>query len=350
MKERYPIGLKNLRTDVIGHYVIIVRLSFLLLLAGCTLPHQQRYTDRIALPQLTEDTFITSDGETLPVSYWEAGQNSPRAVIVGLHGFNDYRTAFKWVGNYFAKQGITFYAYDQRGFGETSFPGIWPGSENIQSDLTEMIGLLREKYPSTPLYILGESMGGAVAAITLSKNPETTAMVNGVILSAPALWGGTEMNPLYQFTLWLAAHCFPSYKMTGSDLEVQASDNIEMLKALGEDPLVIKETRIDAIYGLVNLMGEAQESIAHVELPILFLYGAQDQIVPSHSIDTAVHKTRAPHKIITYPQGWHMLLRDLQRKNVWNDILAWILHPETKPDAAESSQEATANREDRQNM
>ncbi len=39
------------------------------------------------------------------------------------------------------------------------------------------------------------------------------------------------------------------------------SDNIEMLRALGKDPLVIKRTRIDALKGLVDLMSNAETAL-----------------------------------------------------------------------------------------
>ena len=70
------------------------------------------------------------DGYRLPVSAWQPG-GAPRAIVIALHGFNDYRNAFADVGRYFAAHGVTTYAYDQRGFGDTVQRGIWPGSECV---------------------------------------------------------------------------------------------------------------------------------------------------------------------------------------------------------------------------
>ena len=53
-----------------------------------------------------------------------------------------------------------------------------------------------------------------------------------------------------------------------------------MLHALGRDPLVIKETRIDSLYGLVGLMGSAQRVSNYARGPLLVLYGAKDTIIP----------------------------------------------------------------------
>ena len=51
-----------------------------------------------------------------------------RAVILALHGFNDYSNAFEGPGEVWAGHGIATYAYDQRGFGAAPERGLWPGT------------------------------------------------------------------------------------------------------------------------------------------------------------------------------------------------------------------------------
>jgi acylglycerol lipase len=151
------------------------------------------------------------------------------------------------------------------------------------------------------------------------------AGAEGVILSAPAVWGGDQLNPLYRVTLWLAARLAPGLKLTGRNLGVMASDNIDALRALSVDPLFIKETRVDAIAGLVELMDTAYGSADRVSDPVLVLIGERDEIVPPDSQKAMVERLRTtPCMQIVYPDGWHLLLRDLQRRVVWRDIIAWI--------------------------
>src|SRR3546814_5012683 len=90
-------------------------------------------------------------------------------------------------------------------------------------------------------------MGGAVvvAALAGPQPPEAA----GAILVAPAVWGRSTMPFHQRAALWLSARLFPSARFSGRGLGIQASDNIEMLRALGRDPLFIKETRVDAIHG-----------------------------------------------------------------------------------------------------
>ena len=58
---------------------------------------------------------------------------------------------------------------------------------------------------------------------------------------------------------------------------------------------------------------------------MLVLLGARDQIVPPQASRRFVATlTRASCSVVTYLNGWHLLLRDHQRETVFADILAWI--------------------------
>ncbi len=275
-------------------------------------------------PALTSDTFITHDGWPLPLHQWQPDKQ-PEAVIIALHGFNDYGRFIEQPARYFTQAGIAVFSYDQRGFGASPQRGRWAGAKVYAKDLATFAALLRQRYPYTPLYVLGESMGGAVTAVAAANGlPD----VDGLILAAPAVWARWTMPWYQRSVLWLGSHVAPWMKLTGKGLEITPSDNIEMLRALSRDPLVIKATRIDAIAGLTNLMDLALASAPRLHTPTLLLYGEKDEIVPKQP--TLMFIRQADSGILKaawYSQGYHMLLRDLQAKRYWQDILAWMKQP-----------------------
>jgi len=99
-----------------------------------------------------------------------------------------------------------------------------------------------------------------------------------------------------------------------------------MLIALGRDPLVIKKTRVDTIYGLVNLMQAGFDDAQQLSVPALVLYGEKDQVIPAAAVRAAFGPAiRQPQqRLQLYRNGYHMLLRDLQAEVVWRDILSWV--------------------------
>jgi acylglycerol lipase len=321
-------------------------IAALLLIAGCapTTDEEVRLTgigtaraapDPKPVPRFTETDFITADGQILPLRKWlpkaDDGKSEVKAVILALHGFNDYSQAFDGPGEIWAKKGIATYAYDQRGFGAAPERGLWPGRAVMAADAATAAQILRRLYPGMPLYLLGESMGGAVAVVALTGESGTPAPdVDGVILTAPAVWGRSTMDLLPRLALWAGVRLMPGLTLTGRGLKIKPSDNIPMLRALAKDPLVIHATRIDTIYGLVDLMDAALASGALLEKPLFVMYGAKDEIVPRVPIQRFVDALPAEpmrSKLAWYENGYHMLLRDLEGPLVIADVASWVLAP-----------------------
>ena len=303
-----------------------LRLGILImafLAAGCA-PRVQGPGPFVAPPGIDGDRFIAADGTALPLRRWLPKAEPLRAVIVALHGFNDYGKFFETPGTFLADRGIASYAYDQRGFGATARPGLWPGVKALTDDLKAVARQVRTRHPGLPLYLLGASMGGAV--IMVSETGDDPPAADGVILSAPAVWGRSTMPAYQRGALWLAARLVPWLKLSGRGLRRRASDNVAMLRALGRDPLVIKETRIDALWGLTNLMDAALDAASRFDAKALILLGANDEIIPAEPNQRMI--ARLPpsprRRMVRYPSGFHMLLRDLKAEIVWRDIAAWI--------------------------
>jgi acylglycerol lipase len=305
-------------------------LAVAFLLAACASDQTMPAAPQGSLPPvLTEHAFLMDDGARLPYRAW-LPDGRPRAVILALHGFNDYSKAFDAPAQEWAKAGIATYAYDQRGFGEAPGRGLWPGAWRLDQDLAEASRLLRARYPAIPLYLLGESMGGAVVLTGIAGSAGAARPVaDGIILAAPAVWGRVTMNVAERVALWAGNALFPGTTLTGRGLNITPSDNIEMLRALSRDPLIIKETRIDTIKGLVDLMDLALASGPRIAgVPMLLLYGAHDEIVPASPTRQLIaglpQAERGESRIGWYEHGYHMLLRDLDARLVVGDVAAWI--------------------------
>jgi acylglycerol lipase len=322
---------------------VIHRLSRLLvvvlLLAGCVA--------RLAPPGPavrpageTDDAFIMPDGTALPYRVW-LPTGPVRTVMLALHGMNDSRDAWEYSAPDFAAAGIAVFSPDQRGFGATQTRGLWPGTGGLVDDTRVIVQLLRARYPGLPLFLLGESMGGA-AMMVLATGPDAPK-VDGYVLVAPAVWSRDEMNVFMRSSLWLANRVVPGMTLTGGGIvKVTASDNHAALVRLSTDPLTIHGTRVDAIEGLVDLMDQAAADAPLFRARALFLYGGHDDLVPPRA-NTAMWRALPRDNVVLafYPRSYHLMLRDKARAAPIGDILSWMQAP-TEPLPSGADQAAAA--------
>lgn len=297
----------------------ITSVFILLIMAGACASFPPA-PEKTQAPRLEAEAIVSIDGARLGLSRWES--ENPKAIIIAVHGMNDYAYGFDRAGNWWAAEAdITTYGYDQRGFGRSPAPGRWPGNDALIADLRAVIDAVIERHQDLPIYVVGHSMG---AGVILASMKEASLPVTGVVLAAPGVWGGSQLPIIYRASVNIAAAIAPGKSLTGERAARQATDNIPVLREMQADPFVVKETRIDAVLGVVRIMGEAYDASDEVGGDILFLLGEKDEIIPVKSMERAADRLCGDVDIRRYEDGWHMLFRDLQAENVWRDIAGWV--------------------------
>ena len=262
------------------------------LLGGCA-PTVIPAGDTVRAPALTEDRYVAADGTSLPLSVWPAANGAPKAVVLGLHGFGGSPTR-----------------------------GRWPGTEALVDDTKAVAALLRARHPDVPLYLAGESMGGAVVLVAADHGVEA----DGLILSATALRSRDTFGPVLSAGLWFFAHTVPWLPNGPTSIDFKPTDNPKTLEKLRNDPMILRQPRLDMGYGLVDLMDDASVAAGRVKLPYLMLHGLGDRIVPQGPVRAAIEimPPRTDSKLAFYKKGYHLLLRDKEGPVVAADIVAWI--------------------------
>ena len=252
---------------------------------------------------------------------WQA-EGPVRGVIVALHGMNDYGETFRPAAEHWRGQGFTTYAYDQRGFGRTLGDGVWPGTDALTRDVTDAVRLVQARHPGVPVYLVGESMGGAVALAALgSEEPPSVA---ATVLIAPGLQGWSRLGWLERAGLWTLAHLTPAEPLSGRGLDLKPSDNVDRLKAMAADPFILKRVRADALYGLVMLMEAANQRLATVQGPVLFIHGDQDDIAPMAAARDAHSALGSRSDFAVIEGGFHLLLHGKEQDLVFNRVAAFF--------------------------
>ncbi|MEM6441607.1 MAG: alpha/beta fold hydrolase [Pseudomonadota bacterium] len=299
------------------------RLLAALLVTGCAAAPQTE------APAPWDGATIRGAETELPLSVW-APEGPPRAVLLAVHGFGDYGpptfgeegagAAEAW-----AEAGVLVYAYDQRGFGRNPSNRDWPGAEALVADLEAVAREVAGRHPDLPLVVAGVSMGGAVALAAAGEGRLEEA--DGLVLIAPALWGGDRLSPVYRASAWLGAQVTPDARFSArsAPVRIRPTDDLEMLRRVSRDPLRFANPSAREFLGLIRLMDRAVAAAPEARLPVLTVMGANDEVIPEASVRAAHDRLPGPKRFEYVRTGWHMLLRDKGAAAVHRIVRDWVL-------------------------
>jgi len=269
--------------------------------------------------RLRRGAFEASDGARVPYRLWLARE--PRAAVLLLHGAFDYSAAFDEIGPRLARRGFTALAYDQRGFGATASRGSWAGSARMVDDLADAAQFLAGRLPATlPLFAMGESLGGAVA---IHAAAGAMSRLQGLVLAAPGALASAFRQRLLS---WLAA---AARKFAGdAELVFERLSGWELTAAaairLIGDPLVMRRIRPEMLCGMANLAFASIGAAERIDVPVLTMVGARDQLVRQSCIRRLFDNFRGEKTWLVVADAPHLLLHWRRSDEVLREAINWM--------------------------
>lgn len=127
-------------------------------------------------------TLLNADS---PGAFWIPPGSAPlNGIVICLHGFGLNAASYDAFGKVMAQRGYALFAPDIRGFGYWRESGAHPKLDlNLAvQDVCKIAKAIKSEYPDVPLFILGESMGGAIGLTVASKEPG----IDGLIAAVPS--------------------------------------------------------------------------------------------------------------------------------------------------------------------
>jgi len=290
--------------------------------------------------------LLSTDGQRLYQESW-LPKGAPARVLVLLHGYAEHLGRYAAIARRFVAKGTAVYLYDQRGHGRSTGRRAYVERfEPLVEDLAAFLVRVRHHRPGVPLFLMGHSMGGAVA--TLYHLLQAGRPADGLILSSAALAVPDDLAPVLRPFARLASRLAPRLPTVQLDPHALCSDPA-VVQAFLDDPLTFTG-RMPARTG-AEILRATRQIGRHMEdltVPLLILQGTADRIVaPAGSI--ALHERAAARDktLKLYQNARHETFREPNGGRVLEDIQAWI----TRRTSAESTtaEEAAAEKSDGRN-
>ncbi|WP_175913116.1 alpha/beta hydrolase [Burkholderia metallica] len=269
----------------------------------------------------------TADGLELASYRWPAGDGTvpPRATIALVHGLAEHAGRYAALAARLNAAGIDVLAIDLRGHGQS--PGKRAWVERFDGYLDDADALVAEAARGdAPLFLMGHSMGGAVAALyAIERAPARGHALTGLVLSSPALAPGRDVPRWMLAVSRVISRVWPTFPAIRIDAALLSRDPA-VVAANRADPLV-HHAAVPARTGaeILDAMTRIESGRGGLRVPVLVYHGTEDKLTEPDGSRAFGARVGSPDRTLTlYEGGFHETMNDLERDRVIDALITWI--------------------------
>jgi alpha-beta hydrolase superfamily lysophospholipase len=267
----------------------------------------------------------------LPLYEWKQERAVPKGVVLMLHGITQRAATLQDLGKKLSHEGFLVYGLDERGFGWWHFDqkqgdrGYKCDFKSSVKDTDKVLTLLRQEHPALPIFLVGESVGAAVAWRAAADSPDA---VDGIVVAGS---GSKAVRP--KMTWVIADTLKDSYRWNHQTNVVRyqlkyGTDDLAGFKQTLLDPeqrktLSLSETIQADLF--IRKNGKFAKAI-DPHIAVLVVQGADDKVLSPKSAKKvfAVANTE-DKKMVVVPNCGHILLGLPKVKPLVGDSIASFL-------------------------
>jgi alpha-beta hydrolase superfamily lysophospholipase/thiol-disulfide isomerase/thioredoxin len=281
----------------------------------------------------TEDK---SAGGDAPCLSWIDPNVKPWAAMLCVHGLGLASDAYTGFGKHMAALGVATYAIDVRGFGS------WmraKGHEQVDfkaclSDVAGALKAIRRANPDIPVFLLGESMGGAVALQAAALYPD---LIDGLISAVPAGERFKQKRTDLKVALQILSAGPNKEFPIGKEIVNQATNNPELAERWENDPLDRMDLSPKELVQFQDFMNQNHDKAKLITAkPVLMFQGSQDKLVkPEGTIELFNEMTTSDKNLVLLGDAEHLIFEKGQFDSAIVDgVTAWLYRHTFKKAAA----------------
>ena len=268
---------------------------------------------------------LTAPDGNRTVRIWQA--NTTDVLILGIHGGMSHSGDYETVGSYFRQHSMTTISFDLYGHGRNKLIDI-PRFEVFIDDVVRMLDWVRAKYPQTPLFIVGHSMGALIASHLVRSNKLLPYAVSGVVLSSPYFANAIPVPPwMIPLSRWLSK-LFPTAKVPMEDLTRWLTHDREITERHIADSLLQRRGSDASMrFGrsLLDAQAALQGDLSRWNLPVFAVVAGDDRLANA-AVSQAMLRT-IPATLLdmqVFAQNYHENFNEVNREVIFSAMLRWM--------------------------
>ncbi len=279
--------------------------------------------------QHTTHTF-TASHEPLEI-FWQRWlpEGVPQRILVFQHGIGDHSSRFQPLIDAFAGSGTAVYAMELPGHGNSQgVRGHIRHFSLFSEDLAEMIRIAREENHQQQVFLLGHSLGGAVA-LDYALDTKHQDNLRGLILSSPAIEIPLDFtHRMKKAMASVLVKIAPSMLLDTNLNTAYLSHDPTVGQQYQADPLTHSKISVALGYHLFRMSKKFYAAAGSLRVPTYIFHGTDDRITSPEGSKKFYQLLRQPDKLLRlYDDLYHETMneREPDRQRVLQDLTAWVM-------------------------
>lgn len=261
------------------------------------------------------------DGLQLFVQGWEP-EGRIRAVICLLHGIGEHSGRYAQLVHFLLPSGYAIISFDLRGHGNSEgVRGHFPSIESVLQDIDRLIDVARERYPQSPMFLYGQSLGGVLALnYVLNRKPQLA----GVVVTSPGLRTALENQKMKIALARFLAFIAPTLTLpTGLDTYGLSRDP-EVVRDYVQDPLVHDRASCTFAGVALNAIQWTYEHAGEFQPPLLIMHGTADRLAYYQGSQEFAGHVKGDCTVKLWNGLFHELHHEPEKGDVFAYLLPWL--------------------------
>jgi acylglycerol lipase len=250
-------------------------------------------------------------------------EENVRAVLLLVHGLGEHSGRYRNVVNHFVPLGYAVYALDHIGHGKSDGRREYVERFDDYTDtLSSYLEMVKTWQRDKPIFLLGHSMGGTIAAYYLLDHQ---AEFRGAIISAPAVKVGDSVSQATIIVGRALSRIAPTMGLIALDVNGISRDP-GVVKAYVNDPLVFHgKTPARLAAEFLSAMQRITAEASEISLPFIIVQGANDTLVDPSGAQMLFDKASSEDKTLKiYEELYHEVFNEPERERVLMDVENWL--------------------------
>ncbi|XP_004036297.1 monoglyceride lipase isoform X3 [Gorilla gorilla gorilla] len=239
--------------------------------------------------------LVNADGQYLFCRYWKP-TGTPKALIFVSHGAGEHSGRYEELARMLMGLDLLVFAHDHVGHGQSEGERMVVSDFHVfVRDVLQHVDSMQKDYPGLPVFLLGHSMGGAIAILTAAERPGHFA---GMVLISPLVLANPESATTFKVDIY------------------------------NSDPLICR-AGLKVCFGiqLLNAVSRVERALPKLTVPFLLLQGSADRLCDSKGAYLLMELAKSQDKTLKIYEGaYHVLHKELPEvtNSVFHEINMWV--------------------------